>query len=91
MVGGSYSELQGFRLVDSVGLPVEFLSSSRFTILPPVLPQESPNCIHCLAVSFFICLNLLLGKKESFALSKESLPLPANITWDGSQVGSVIG
>ena len=39
LVGGSVSgSPQGSRLVDSIGLPVEF----AFSILPPILPQDSP-------------------------------------------------
>jgi hypothetical protein len=41
LVGGSVSgNPQGNRLVDFVGLPVEFLSSSSFSILPS-LSQDS--------------------------------------------------
>ena len=32
---------QGFRLVDSVGLPVEFLSPLSPSIFPPTVPQNS--------------------------------------------------
>jgi hypothetical protein len=38
LVSGSVSENpQGFRLVDSVGLPVKFLPPSGLSILPPTL------------------------------------------------------
>ena len=50
---------QGSRLVDYVGLPVEFLSLSGPAILPPTLPSEFP--IHCLTVGICIYLNQLLG------------------------------
>jgi hypothetical protein len=52
-------EPQSFRLVDSVGLPVEFWSPSGTVILPPILPQVSPSSIHCLAVDVCICLSQL--------------------------------
>jgi hypothetical protein len=58
-------EAQGSSLVNSVGLPVEFLSPSGPEILPPFLLQESPNLIHCWAYTKFlmvvklvICLEL---------------------------------
>jgi hypothetical protein len=42
LIGGSVSgSLKGFRLVDSVGLLMEFLSPLCPSILPPTLPQES--------------------------------------------------
>jgi hypothetical protein len=46
-------EPQRFKLVASVGLPVEFLSLPRSTIL--LLFHESPNSIHCLTVGVCIC------------------------------------
>ena len=57
LVGSSVSKSsQGSRLVDYVGLPVEFLSSSGPSILAPstsIVPQ-------CLAV--VICFSQLLGR-----------------------------
>jgi hypothetical protein len=37
------------RLADSIGLPMEFLYPSGAALLP-ILPKESLNSIHCLAV-----------------------------------------
>lgn len=50
---------QGSRLVNFVGLPVEFLSFSRSIVLL-ILPQEPPSSIYCLAVSICIFLSHML-------------------------------
>ena len=47
---------QGSRLVDSLGLPVEFLPLLGPSTLPPTLPRESTAL---LAVGLYICLCLL--------------------------------
>lgn len=44
----------------NVDLPVEFLSTLRPTILPPILPQEFPTSSHCLIVDVCIYLNQLM-------------------------------
>jgi hypothetical protein len=46
LVGGSVSgSTQRSRLIDSFGLPVEPLSSLGLSILPLILPQDSPSSI----------------------------------------------
>ena len=46
LLGDSVSgKPQGSRLVDSVGLSVESLTSSGPSVLPPTLPKESPSSI----------------------------------------------
>jgi hypothetical protein len=52
---------QGSRFVDSVGLPVESLSSSGSLIFLSSLQQDSLSFMKCLSVSFFISFHWLLG------------------------------
>jgi hypothetical protein len=101
LVGGSVSgSPQGSKLVGSVGLPVESLSSSGPSVLPQSLPQDSELYL------MFGCgsLNLFLLAIE-WSLSEDSYArlLSASITvsligpeigscpWDGSQFGPVVG
>ena len=61
LVVGSVSESsQGYRLVDSVDLPVESLFPLGRSILPATLPQDSPSSVQCLAVGLCICFSQLL-------------------------------
>ena len=50
------------RLVDTVNLPVEFLSPLGSEILSPILPQESPSSTQCLAMVVLVYLSQLLGE-----------------------------
>ena len=59
-------------LVDSIGLPVEFLSPSRFAIFPPILLEKPPSSIQCLAVGVCISLSQLLEQE----ISQKLLPVP---------------
>ena len=55
LVGGSVSRSpQGFRLVDSVGLPVAFPSSPGSSILSPALPRDSLGSTNCFSVGLCV-------------------------------------
>ena len=59
LVGGSaYESSQRSRLVDSVVLPMEFLSHSGRKIFPPTLPLEPLPIFGC----GFLCFSQLLGR-----------------------------
>jgi hypothetical protein len=56
LVGGSVSESsQGSRLLDFVGLPMKFLSSSRPSILHQTFPEGCLTSVQYLAVGICIC------------------------------------
>ena len=62
-----------FRLVDSVGLPVEFLSPLRPTVLPPILPLV-PDC------PLFGCGCLHLSESAAgWSLSEDNMLLSASV------------
>ena len=98
LVGGLVSENpQRSRLIDSLGLPVEFLSSSGPSILPLTLLYASPSHRQCLAVGLCISFSQLLDEASqktvmlgsSLQYNKVSLIVPGigACPLDGSQVG----
>ena len=61
LVGSSESErCQGFRLVETAGLPMGFASSSASSSRSLCQPQGSLTLVHWLGVSICICLDQLL-------------------------------
>ena len=78
-VGGSVSEsCQGFRLVDSVGLPVEFLSCSGPSILLPIF-HKSPDLWPVFGCGICICFCQLLGRASQRTVMLSSC-LQAHLT-----------
>ena len=65
LVGGPVSESsQGFRLVETAGLPMGSPSSTTSSSLSLVQPQGSLTSVHWLGVSICFCLSCLLGLSE---------------------------
>lgn len=89
-------------VVNTVGLPVEFLSISGSTILPAVLPEESSSSSHCLAVGIYIYIFVRVSCWVESPSRQHVLVCQNNrvslivleigaCPWDGSLVGLVIG
>ena len=77
MFGGSVSvSPHGPKLVDSVGLPMEFLSLLGPLALPTTLLQDSPSFIQCLALG----LHLFLLARWSLSEDSYDRLLSASIT-----------
>ena len=102
LVGGSvFESSQGSRLVDSVGLPVEFLSHSGLSVLPPTLPKESLTSTQCLAVCICIYFSQQLSVVSQMIVMLGSCPVHIRVSlivsqigaypWDVSQIGLVTG
>jgi hypothetical protein len=58
---------KGSRLVETIVLPVEFLSPSGSSIFPSTLPQGSLTSAQCLSVGVWICLSQLLDRASQRA------------------------